>query len=257
MFGKLGSLLKKRATPFANRVEDATLCPDQSFVAVGDVHGCYDELTRLIETVDQRFGRDIPLVFVGDYVDRGPKSKQVLAWLFEQQQNAERDVICLKGNHEQMMIEFIDDPAGNGTRWLRNGGIETLASFGINGVPARPDAEDALDLADKFEELLPDGLQDWLRNLPYQWNSGNILCVHAGMDPAKSPQDQSRRDMMWGHTAFFKTPREDGNWVVHGHTITPTPKTEDHRIAIDTGAFRTGLLTAAQISNGAVTFVQG
>jgi serine/threonine protein phosphatase 1 len=151
------------------------------------------------------------------------------------------------GNHEQMLLEFIDDPVGRGLRWLRNGGTQTLTSFGLKGVTAEANAEDLKEIACAFEAALPDGLQVWLRALPLQWRSGNVVCVHAAMDPAQSPDAQCARAQFWGNDDFFRHPRKDGIWVAHGHKIMKEPTVKDGRIAIDTGAYLTGRLIIAEI----------
>lgn len=230
----------------------ATLSPDQTFYAIGDIHGCDTLLTDLLTRVEGQKDTASPVVFLGDYVDRGPASAAVLSRLYALSREAPYPIICLMGNHEKMLLEFIDDPVGGGLRWLRNGGIETLKSFGLTGVTAKSDMEDLMEVADAFETALPDGLQAWLRALPLQWRSGNVVCVHAAMDPAREPEDQSSRTLLWGHDDH--SPRTDGIWVVHGHTIVKEPMSKNGRIAVDTGAYQSGRLTAAEIKLGSYQF---
>lgn len=222
------------------------VAPDAPFIAIGDIHGRLDLLEELLA----RHCVDQTLVFLGDYVDRGPSSAEVLALLKEL--CATRSAICLKGNHEQMMLDFIDDPLGRGAGWLLHGGGETLRSYGI-APPKR--GGDLLAASANLEEALPPGQLDWLRALPLQWRSGNLCCVHAAMDPAKAPDRQRSRTLIWGHPQFLTTPRDDGIWVVHGHTVVKRPLAGASRIAVDTGAYQTNTLTAAEITPGSCRFV--
>ena len=151
-----------------------SIAPDAPFYAVGDLHGCFDLLETLLSRIDPN--HDQQIVFLGDYVDRGPDTARVLALLFELTQTRVGQVVCLKGNHEKMMCEFLDDPLGKGARWLRNGGVETLASYGISGISKNADPDQAMDACAALEKALPAGLAAWLRLLPLSWNSGNIWC---------------------------------------------------------------------------------
>lgn len=230
------------------------LRPDAPFYAIGDIHGCDDLLARLLSRIDPE--DDQQLVFLGDYVDRGPASAGVLKRLFDMTRSYGDRIMCLRGNHERMMCQFIDDPLGKGARWLVNGGIETLKSFGISGVDRKPDADVAMAACDALEKAMPDGMIAWLNTMPLSWRSGNVWCTHAAMDPAVAPEDQKPNTMLWGHSAFLHTVRTDDICIVHGHTIVPLPINADSRISIDTGAYRSGALTAAHISPQGCEFIQ-
>jgi len=222
---------------------------DKPFYAIGDVHGCFDQMQNALERIDadiEAHSVDDPrVVLLGDYVDRGKHSAQVLDFLITLTRNEPDAVICLKGNHEQMMLDFLDDPKGSGTRWLRYGGEETLASFGIAPPEDADDIEALYETSEELHEALPDGAEAWLRTLPLQWQSGNLHCVHAAMDPGRSPLDQSQKTLLWGHPEFLSQDREDATWVVHGHTVVDTPTWERGRVSLDTGCYFTGILTAA------------
>ncbi|WP_342077609.1 metallophosphoesterase [Yoonia sp. SS1-5] len=230
-----------------------TIRPDTPFTAIGDIHGRADLLDDLLARLNAP--SDQPLIFVGDYVDRGPESAAVLARLFEMQQAGGDQVVCLMGNHEKMLCEFVDDPLGKGARWLVNGGLDTLQSFGVSGLSRRPDPDDAMRACEALEQAMPDGMLSWLRNLPLSWQSGNVWCVHAAMDVEKDPEAQRSRTLLWGHESFLEHSRNDDICVVHGHTIVDAPFNGNSRISIDTGAYFTGNLTAAQISDGQCVFV--
>ena len=231
----------------------SSIRPDRTFTVVGDIHGRLDLLNAILTTLDS--SNIQPIIFLGDYVDRGPHSADVLKTLFKLQTTCPDNVICLMGNHERMMLDFLDDPLGRGARWLRNGGIETVASFGISALSEKLDPDTAIAQSDALGRAMPEGLIDWMRNLPKHWHSGNIWCVHAGMDPRASPTTQKSGALLWGHKDFALIERVDDAIVVHGHTIVPLPQFTRGRIAIDTGAYRTGALTVAQIGPQRCDFV--
>jgi serine/threonine protein phosphatase 1 len=224
----------------------AEIAPERPFYAIGDVHGRYDLLAPLL----RRTGSGDPVVLVGDYIDRGEQSAQVLRHLFD-----DAGLICLQGNHEAMLLRFLDDPVANGPLWFRNGGLQTLASFGI-AAPDQAMAPEALQQAARhLSQGMGAGMIAWLRALPLVYRSGNVLAVHAGLDPRRPPEAQDTEALIWGHPDFLRRPRQDGYWVVHGHTIVDSPAVTAGRIAIDTGAYATGRLTAARIAAGQVTFL--
>lgn len=234
----------------------ANLRPEAPFFAVGDVHGCKDALENLIRNVDEVADGEETIVFLGDYIDRGAQSQQVLSWLFEASQTFPTQVVCLMGNHERMMLDFIDDPAGSGVHWLRHGGLDTLASFGVGFHKREMDTAMSIEIANDLEAAMPDGMQDWLRSLPLHWTSGNVHCVHAAMSPLRTIQNQRDAVLLWGHPDFLTQPRCDGNFVVHGHTIVKKATVTGHRIQIDTGAYRTGRLSAARVAAGECSFLE-
>ncbi len=220
------------------------VAPDTPFCAIGDIHGCADLLSDAL-----RQAKDRPVVCVGDYVDRGARSADVLQMLF-----ARPDIICLSGNHEEMMLRFIDTPEEYGSRWLRYGGVQTLASFDVGGVDAASDAGKMRKARDELVAAIDPALLDWVRDLPSMWTSGNVAVVHAGADPGVPMDDQTSGVLRWGHPDFDSRVRQDGIWVLHGHTIVDAPQMAQGRIAIDTGAYATGRLTMAHVETGSVTF---
>lgn len=219
---------------------------------VGDVHGRDDLLRRLLAQIDRTATR---IVFVGDYVDRGPDSAAVLARLQSMCQADPQQIFCLMGNHERMMIDFLDDPGTHGPRWLRSGGTETLASFHIDRVRGRTEADRLGAIAAALRTALPPGQELWLRSLPMIWQEGALAVVHAAADPTISLNAQTELSLLWGHPDFRKTPRTDGIWVVHGHVIVEQPTARQGRIAIDTGAWRTGRLSAVLLADGKADFL--
>ncbi|MCV3273951.1 metallophosphoesterase [Roseobacter sinensis] len=236
--------------PVARQEGFAPLRPDAPFWVVGDIHGRRDLLDQMLT----RLIMD-PVVFVGDLIDRGPDSRAVLERVFDLSSRDDQKVHVIKGNHEQLLLDFLHDPEGVGPAWMRSGGLQTLESFGISlstGVQSEAayrDARDALDQA------MGPAMVTWLQSLPFIWSSGNVHVVHAGADPARPMDAQDPNHLCWGHRDFEHTMRSDGQWVVHGHVIVREATRAQGRIAIDTGAYATGILTAAHVSAGALDFV--
>ena len=248
----LGNFTNKRggaASSINLRPLQVEMAPERPFYAIGDVHGCLPQMQTALERIDDDIEAndvtDPALVLLGDYVDRGPNSAQVLDELIHLSLSNPDDVICLMGNHERMMLDFLDTPLKAGPRWLRFGGIETLESFGITGIAQGADPEQLYETCEELWDALPEGTEPWLRALPLRWSSGNLHCVHAALDPARPISQQSQDVMLWGNDAFLKSARTDGNWVIHGHTIVDRPVWEQSRISLDTGCYQTGDLTAA------------
>ncbi|QPM92567.1 metallophosphoesterase family protein [Pseudooceanicola algae] len=255
--------LLARPTPLSF---DAPRAPDRAFCAIGDIHGRDDLLERMLERLGQTLPEDAPMIFVGDYIDRGEKSAQVLRQLHALQTGptsgdpsgaTPREVICLMGNHERMMLDFLDSPARHGPRWNRYGGLQTMASFGLGFVSDNAGEEAWIKQRDQLRTALGPDLESWLTKLPLHWSSGNVTVVHAAADPALPIPEQSSQTLLWGHEAFETTPRGDGQWIVHGHTIVDMPHETAGRIAVDTGAYATGRLTAALLRpDGMLDFLQ-
>ena len=245
----LSALVARFSKPEPNPDFDAPIDPDQPLFVIGDVHGCADQLTRLLA----KQPANSQLVFVGDLIDRGPDSASVLQTVM---QACGAGAICITGNHEKMMLDFLDRPTERGARWFRFGGLQTLESLNIGGVSERSDDAELLAGRDALETCLGDAMIAWLRRLPTQWHSGNIHVVHASADPNAPMNSQQDKTLIWGHPDFAKRNRTDGQWVVYGHTIQEEPTAIQGRISVDTGAFATGRLTAAHITNNNIDFMQ-
>lgn len=233
-------------------VFDAPLAPESPFTVIGDVHGADALLARLLDRLEHEAPG--PILCVGDYIDRGENSAAVVDLLRARQDRLGDRLICLMGNHERMALDFLNEPVRTGPRWTRYGGLQTLASYGVPPVPGTASDEDWLRTRDLFLGALGSETEGWLRALPLSWQSGNVAVVHAAADPGLPIAEQSPQTLLWGHPDFTETPRSDGTWIVHGHTIVQEPSSEHGRIATDTGAYATGRLTAARIEVGAVTF---
>ncbi len=234
------------------RMEAATV------YAIGDIHGRLD----LLERIEAAIMADIaaspmekPLIcYLGDYIDRGPHSAQVIDRLCSHaDENIQR--IFLKGNHEDRMLAFLDDPAPNGPSWMQFGGREALESYGI-AVPQEPGDSGWAALRDQLAAALPERHRRFLSNLqPGIWWRDYLL-VHAGLDPARPANAQALHDLMWIREPFLSSERDWGFKVVHGHVISEQPVFRPNRIGIDTGAYRSGHLTCLVLSEGNERLIQ-
>lgn len=231
--------------------------------AIGDVHGCYDLLTALLEAiandVAQQPDDSVPmLIFCGDYVDRGPRSDAVLTALIWLQRHAKFEVICLRGNHEDMFLDFIDHPNRNFT-WLKREGKETLSSYGV-AVPdtlAETDDHICSRLRDELLGRLPIAHAELLRHLPTSVTIGDFIFVHAGLRPGIALNRQTDEDRLWIREGFVDKDFRFKKVVVHGHTWnSDEPTVTENRIGIDTGAYQTQVLTAVRLENSNIRFLQ-
>ncbi|WP_090060951.1 metallophosphoesterase [Celeribacter neptunius] len=224
--------------------DPATLRPDRSLAVIGDIHGRADLLERALTIAEDR-----QIICVGDYVDRGPDSAAVLDILYDR-----TDIISLAGNHEEMMLRFLDEPLKAGPGWLKHGGLSTLESYGESLAEPPVSEEELIALRDFLADRMGPEMITWLRELPLQWLSGNLGVVHAGADPRLPFEEQERQVLLWGHPKFGRKLRKDGIWVVRGHAITGLPNLHKRCISIDTGAYATGRLTVALIDEGDLRF---
>lgn len=238
----LKSLFQRSPEPVATFPEASSPVP---FAAIGDVHG----RAELLESLLARLDPSLQLVCVGDYIDRGDHSADVLRML-----HARPDIVCLKGNHEEMLLDFVRKPETSGRRWFRHGGLQTMASFGIAGLTETSPDERLREAHGALVSAMGEPLIDWLMGLQSVWRAGNIAVVHAAADPALPLDAQPERVLRWGHPDFLTTPRRDEVWVIYGHTIVDAPRMEQGRIGIDTGAYASGRLTAAVVTDAGVHF---
>ncbi len=226
--------------------------------AVGDVHGRHDLLIRLLDRIfeDAAAYEAIPkIVFLGDYIDRGEHARDTIDLLIKLAERPDAETVFLMGNHEQMLLRFLREPS-QGSRWLRYGGLQTLMSYRVGGV-GNLQAEGE---ASRFRSALIDALGPhlgFLEGLRVSHRAGNLFFAHAGADPALPTEEQDVATLLWGCESFLTTDRDDGVWVVHGHFVVERPAAERGRIAVDTGAYFSGRLTAARIAGGEVVFLEG
>ena len=214
--------------------------------AIGDIHGCRAELDLLHARIfadAAAIDGDKWLVYLGDYVDRGPNSAGVLDALLAPLPKDFRR-FTLSGNHEAVMLDFLAAPSIE-HGWMSFGGIETLASYGMEarslaGVPA-PERIGLL------KQYIPQAHLDLLDNLAFTLSLPGVVFVHAGLRMGVPIALQQERDLLWIRQEFYDAPPEPGLLVVHGHTPAAEPVVTPSRICVDTGAFATGVLTAVRL----------
>ncbi len=207
---------------------------------IGDVHGRADLLRHLtdqiIEDAYAAGSSENVLIYLGDYVDRGPSSKDVLDMLVSQPPSS-FSAIHIMGNHEDMMLQVIDGEE-DASHWIMNGGNKTLQSYGVDLISGH-----------SLECVLPESHKRFLSSLaPYHEEDG-FLFVHAGIRPDVPLHEQTRFDLMWIRDEFLMSNVDFGKIVVHGHSIHPVPEIKLNRIGIDTGAWKSDVLTCLVIDD--------
>lgn len=215
--------------------------------AVGDIHGSLDLLDDLLARIGQDLADRPPktkasLIFLGDYIDRGPKSAGVMARLSELKWKGV-DCVCLKGNHEAIMEQFLHDPISTWPKWLGAGGGETLSSYGI-AAPERGAKSEVIEAASrKLAKAMPKRVSSWFKTLQLSHTVGDYMFVHAGVRPDVSLKKQTEHDLLWIRAEFKAHKGDFGAMIVHGHTPELEPVLRPNRIGIDTMAYSTGVLT--------------
>ncbi len=235
-------------------IADTRLTPSERIYAIGDIHGRLDLLERAIAAIRrdvERHGPAALTVTVGDYVDRGSQSRGVLDRLAANP--FPTSYVALKGNHEALLEGFLADP-GLGPFWARQGGFETLLSYGVTIDPLAHDA-DFVDAARQLRGALPAAHVDFLRSLKMSLSRGRYFFCHAGVRPGLPLDRQSEEDLLWIRDEFLLSRANYGKIVVHGHTPAAEPEVLPNRIGIDTGAFASGRLTCVALDDGGCRFL--
>ena len=227
--------------------------------AIGDIHGCDDELAEvhaLVATdLAARPVADHRIIHIGDYVDRGPDSAAVIERLVRMKRDDER-TLFLRGNHDERLMAFLADPAVGEMYLSENiGGSETLASYGVatDTDPLLTDSYAALSTA--LASAMPPAHRRFLSDLELTIRFGDYLFVHAGIRPGVPLDAQDPEDLIWIRDEFLFDGRDHGVVVVHGHTIADAPEVLPNRINIDTGAVFGGPLTCLALEGTDVRFL--
>ncbi|WP_454659106.1 metallophosphoesterase [Bosea beijingensis] len=240
------------------RLGDADYEDASAVYAVGDIHGRLDLLDQMEAAIAADIaasGAEKPLIcYLGDYIDRGPNSAQVIDRLASSPRGRIGRVF-LKGNHEDRMVDFLVDPAKNGPAWMKYGGREALESYGLI-VPNEVADTGWTDLRDHLDAALPDSHRAFLNDLRLGLRWRGYLFVHAGLDPQRPATEQMPRDLMWIREPFLSSACDWGFKVVHGHVVVEEPVFRPNRIGIDTGAYRSGRLTCLVLDGGTERLIQ-
>ena len=233
-------MFSKTISALQGRRAGAPRVPEGARVyVIGDIHGRLDLLSQLRERIVMDSGnftgeRKVA-VYLGDYVDRGPRAKEVIDLLVDEPL-AGFESVHLKGNHENFLLDFLDD-ASVWPLWLYNGAGATLLSYGVSST-AGPEGLQA-----EFRAPIPARHLEFLHSLALSHAEGDYFFVHAGVRPGVALEDQDEADMIWIRDPFLFSDADHGKIVVHGHSIAREPEIEANRIGIDTGAYATGKLT--------------
>ena len=243
----LKSFLKKLLNSKPHEPVPVGLPVGHRLYCVGDIHGRLD----LLEEVHQKIALDALafdgkklLVYLGDYIDRGIHSKQVVDSLLATN-FPDFETIFLLGNHEQVLLQFLlsqDDSIAHD--WFRFGGLSTLVSYGVN-VRGIPTSKELAGLRAELREKLPAAHLDFFRRLALNYEIGGYLFVHAGIKPKVKLHLQRPEDLLWIREEFLNSDVFHGKVIVHGHSVTDDPEIRHNRIGIDTGAYASGRLTCA------------
>jgi len=205
---------------------------------IGDIHGCLDELRCLIENLPVASGDR--LIFLGDYVDRGPNSKGVLTYILELQKRDDLEIICLKGNHEDMFLAYLGLPGQHGDMFLYNGGYATLISYEVHPKQSSLDEISA--------RISPDHIV-FLKSLRTYFVMTPFICVHAGVHPFKPLEKQTDADLLWIRNEFIDSPHRLPYTVLFGHTPRISVLFDlPYKIGLDTGLVYGNKLSCLEVT---------
>jgi len=224
----------------------AAVPPGMRIYAIGDVHGRYDLLLRLLDQIEAddksvRQPADTHVVMLGDLIDRGPQSREIIDFFLKSPPSFARFHFVM-GNHEEMLLRLIDNPESSALpHFLRYGGRETFESYGAPQI--------VLDMPDRFAPdtlpyYVPEAHRQFLRTMHDGLQFGDYFFTHAGIRPGVPLEEQDREDLRWIRAPFLDSDQDHGVVVVHGHTVRNEVEMRPNRIGIDTGAYATGILTA-------------
>lgn len=237
-------ILFRRKAPCAGTQIPPVIPPGQRVYAIGDVHGCADEMRRLLEMIETDHAARGPatrtVILLGDLVNRGPDSARVVDYA--------RDLLAsgvgrlIKGNHEELFVLAARGDRQAVRALMRNGGLATLTSFGL--AEENINRGNYHDLAALLKSTIPRDVVTLLDAAETKIAIGGYLFVHAGIRPGVPLAEQQGEDLRWIREEFLESRTAHGAMIIHGHTIQKTVTEYENRIGIDTGAYQTGILTA-------------
>ena len=229
---------------------DAALEPGRRVYCIGDVHGRCDllrEVHGMIAEDAGGFEGHRSVVYLGDLIDRGMGSRDVVDLLLDEPLEG-FEAVYLRGNHEQTLLDFLEYPE-QAESWLLWGGRETVLSYGV-ALPPGMQRADPQAIRDALASRIPERHVAFYRAMAVYHEAGDYLFVHAGIRPGVPLQEQSDSDLMWIRGEFLESEEDHGRVVVHGHSITELVEMRANRIGIDTGAYRSGVLTCLVLEGG-------
>lgn len=236
--GWVGKVEKRACAPSGIRI-----------YAISDIHGCADLLESAFAVIDNDIAEHgterVIHVFLGDYVDRGPDTKRTLDLLIDR--GKKHEAVFVRGNHEQLMLDFLDQPSIL-SEWWSMGGAPTLLSYGLSPGSMRKPGEE-FSLRDALAIALPLSHRLFLASLRSAYSCGDFFFTHAGVRPGVALDLQRQDDLMWIREPFLSSQLDFGKVVVHGHTPVREPEIRNNRVNIDTGAYATGCLSILSIED--------
>ena len=247
--------LRRRSSAAPTAASNACVPEGTRVYAIGDIHGCAHLLDRMCKLIEHDLARAPvaapAIIFLGDYIDRGPDSAGVLARLSLRDLPA--PVVLLRGNHEAMLARFLDDAAFLDD-WRNNGGLETLHSFGLSVKDAmRGKGYETLQA--QLREQLPPASASIATDAALSHSVGDYFFCHAGVRPGVPLDRQDANDLLWIRQEFLAAPARYDKVIVHGHTPVAAPDNLPGRINVDTGAFATGTLSCVVLEGSARRFL--
>jgi serine/threonine protein phosphatase 1 len=241
--GWLGKVEKRACAPSGMRI-----------YAIGDVHGCVDLLERAFASIDNDIAglsnERVVQVFLGDYVDRGPDTKRTLDLLIDR--SRDHETVFVRGNHERLMLDFVDRPLIL-PEWWSVGGAQTLLSYGLS-LSSQWKPGEEFWLRDALVAAMPESHRVFLASLRSAYSCGDFFFTHAGARPGIPLELQREDDLMGIREPFLNSRYDFGKIVVHGHTPVRAPEVHANRINIDTGAYATGCLSILLIEDSQLSF---
>lgn len=225
--------------------------------AVGDVHGCYDEMRALLDRIEAHAAVHAPhgytLVMLGDLMDRGPDSKAVVEYL-RSYNPLGAELVFIMGNHEELFLKTLRGDIETMQAWFRFGGKQTVRSYGVRNLGEIEINPQGLIM--RIQKAVPREHIKFMESFQDSFVFGNYLFVHAGIKPGVALPEQTSKDMRWIRDRFLSYAKPHPYKVVHGHSIVPEALNLPNRIAVDTGAFKGGSLTAVVLRGEVVDFIR-
>ena len=223
--------------------------------AIGDIHGCLSQLTSLHKNIlnyDKFDPKNDLLIYLGDYIDRGKNSKEVIDQIIKLKSNKIK-TINLMGNHDEFMIDFLFNKNNNIKSWLNFGADSTFRSYGIEIVEFIKDGFEE-NIINKLRETalkkIDENHLNFFKNLKTSFSTEKYLFVHAGIDPQKKLTDQTKKDYLWSRSdKFFDKEFKADKIIVHGHTPVESIVNDPFRINIDSGCYFSGKLTSVCLTD--------